>query len=139
MTLSEGELASRLQPPLQPTHTLSLLLPLEITETIFAALQCTADENVTFLLAPAPLNFFRCLADRKSWSSSSLSVCTRANFDRSALHVHSVWRTRIRMRMRKRHLELWSCSCSVSFRFVLFHRFRSEFYSLLVTLAYVLS
>ena len=52
---------------------------MEITNTIFAGLRSTADENVTFLLVPAPLNFFRCLVDRKS--SSSLSVCTRANFD----------------------------------------------------------
>ena len=55
---------------------------MEITNTIFAGLRSTADENVTFLLVPAPLNFFCCLVDRKSWSSSSsLSVCTRANFD----------------------------------------------------------
>ena len=46
----------------------------------------------------------------------------------SALHVHSVWWTRIWMH--KCLFELWFHSCSVLFRFVSFHRFHSGFYNL---------
>ena len=107
---------------------------MEITDTIYAGLRSTADENVTFS-SPLPLTFIAALLTGKV-GVCYFAVRTRANFDRDVTQPFTFTQSGARGSECVRANGTLNFGLVpvpfrfVSFRFVSFHRFRSGFYSL---------